>query len=336
MSAPRWIGLLALALPASVLLAFSVGRFPLDVAEILRFLMAACGWVEIDADRYGVLHNLIVDIRYPRIAAAVLVGAGLSAAGAAYQAVFRNPLVSPDLLGVLAGAAFGAAAGILIEGNWFVVQATSFLAGLLAVSVGLAVANLFGSASIIMLVLGGVISSALFSSLLTIVKYVADPQSQLPVIVYWLMGNIGMARMSQIPWMAVPVLAGVVLLSVLGRALDAMSMGDDEARTLGVPVSLLRYAIIGVATLVSAVTVSVVGIVGWIGLVVPHIARLLVGPSNAALIPASALLGASFLVVADVVARSAAGIEIPIGIVTELLGIPVFILVLSRVRRGWA
>lgn len=327
--------LLAFLLPAAVLFAFGVGRYPIAVAEILRFLLAACGLAEFDPQRYELLRNLIVDIRFPRIAAPVLVGAALSAAGAAYQAVFRNPLVSPDLLGVLAGAAFGAAAGILLDGNWLLVQGLSFACGLLAVSIGLAIATLFGVASIITLVLGGVISSALFASALSMIKYVADPLSQLPVITYWLMGNIGMARMAQLPWMALPVLAGVLLLALLGRALDAMAMGDDEARTLGVPVQALRFAIIAAATLVSAATVSVVGMIGWIGLVVPHIARLLVGPSNAVLIPASALLGAAFLVLADVLARSATGIEIPIGIVTQLLGIPVFILVLGRVRRGW-
>lgn len=323
-------------LPAALLLAFGAGRIPLEMSEILRFVLAACGLTEFDAQRYALLHNLIIDIRLPRIAAAVLVGAGLCAAGAAFQGVFRNPLVSPDLLGVLAGAALGAALGILLDGSWLLVQGLSFVAGLLAVSLGLAIANLFGIASVITLVLGGIIASALFSSALSVVKYVADPQSQLPVITYWLMGNMGMARMSQLPAMALPVLAGVLLLAALGRALDAMAMGDDEARTLGVPVQGLRYAVIATATLVSAATVSVVGMVGWIGLVVPHIARLLVGPANAVLIPASALLGASFLVLADLCARSFAGIEIPIGIVTQLLGIPVFILVLGRVRRGWS
>ncbi|MFA5495070.1 MAG: iron ABC transporter permease, partial [Porticoccaceae bacterium] len=331
----RWLGLFALLLLATVVIAFGFGRFPLGAAEIVRFFMAAAGIHGMEEQRYETLRNLIIDIRYPRIAAAVLIGAALASAGAAFQAVFRNPLVSPGLLGVLAGAAFGASIGILMSGSWVVVQVCAFAAGLLAVLVGLGIANLFGSASIIMLVLGGVISSALFTSLLTIVKYVADPQSELPVIVYWLMGNMGMIRTEQLTFMALPVLIGVVLLSLMGRALDALSMGDDEARTLGIPVTALRYAVIGLATLISAITVSAVGMVGWVGLIIPHVARLIVGPSNGLLIPASALLGATFLVAADIAARSVASIEIPIGIVTELLGIPVFVLVLSRARKGW-
>lgn len=321
---------------AAVLLALCVGRYPLAASEVLRFLGALLGTVGMPAKEYDTLFNLIVRIRLPRVLAAVLVGASLATAGAAFQGVFRNPLVSPGLLGVLAGAAFGSALGILFGMPWYQVQLMAFVFGIGAVAVGLGVAGLFGGGGLVMLVLGGVISGALFSSLLSMVKYAADPYNQLPAIVYWLMGSLAMADPGTLGILVLPMLAGVVALSALGRPLDALSMGDDEARTLGVPVTTLRLVIIGLATLISALTVSLAGMIGWVGLIVPHIARLLVGPGNAALLPASAALGACFLIGADALSRTLATTEIPIGIVTELIGIPAFLLVLGRARKGWS
>lgn len=324
----------ALAL-AAALLALSLGRYPLPATETLRFLAAAAGLVEMEPERYALLHNLIVEIRLPRVLAAILVGASLSVSGAAYQALFRNPLVSPGLLGVLAGASAGAALGILLGGNWLFVQTAAFLTGLTAVGIGVGIAHLFGGGSLVMLILGGILSGALFMSLLSMVKYVADPYNQLPAIVYWLMGSLGQVNLTDMTWAAIPMSVGIVVLCFMGRALDALSMGDDEARALGVPVKTVRLATIAFATLISALTVSIAGMIGWVGLVVPHIARLLVGPGNARLLPAAAFLGAAFLLFADSLARNVFTTELPIGIVTELIGIPVFLLVLSRVRRGW-
>lgn len=324
--------LLALAMAG----ALTLGRYPLTPGDLGQYLLALCQLAPMDPERYGLLTNLIVNIRLPRILAAVLVGASLASSGAAFQAVFRNPLVSPGLLGVLAGAAFGAALGIVFSGQWWVAQVLSFLCGLLAVGVGLGVAHLFGRASLVMLVLGGVISSALFSSLLSLVKYLADPYNQLPTIVYWLMGSLAMADLHQVAWLAPPMVLAMGLLLLCGQALDALSMGDDEALALGVPVTAIRATVIFAATLISALTVSLAGIIGWVGLIIPHIARLMVGPGNARLLPVSTVLGAIFLLAADALSRSLNTTEIPIGIVTELLGIPCFLLVLHRVRRGWA
>jgi len=332
---PRWLTPPLLALAATVL-ALSFGRYPLPAWETLHFLAAAAGLTSMEPERYALLHNLIVEIRLPRVLAAILVGASLSVSGASYQALFRNPLVSPGLLGVLAGASAGAALGIILEGNWLMVQASAFFGGLAAVGIGVGIAHLFGGASLVMLILGGILSGALFTSLLSVVKYLADPYNQLPAIVYWLMGSLGQVNLDDMGWAAVPMIGGIVLLCLLGRALDALSMGDDEAQALGVPVKAVRLATIAAATLVSALTVSIAGMIGWIGLIVPHIARLLVGPGNARLLPAAASLGAAFLLCADSLARNLFATELPIGIVTELLGIPVFLLVLSRVRRGWA
>lgn len=327
--------LLALAILAAMLLALTIGRYPIGVVDIAAYIGATVGLLEMPAERYDLLHNLLVEIRLPRVLAAVLIGGSLASSGAAFQAVFRNPLVSPGMLGVLGGASFGAALGMLISGDWIIVQVLAFAMGLLAVAIAVAIANLFGTASMVMLILGGLITGALFTSLLSIAKYVADPYDQLPAIVYWLMGSLGAVGLEQVTWCAVPMLAGMAALAVLGRALDALSMGDDEARSLGVPVHAVRYGVIAAATLVSALSVSMAGMIGWIGLIVPHLARLLVGPGNARLVASSAVAGALFLLLADCIARTVARSEIPIGIITELLGIPAFLLILGRARRAW-
>lgn len=331
----RRLALLPLILTATIALALTIGRYPLGVADIRDFLAALVGLRDLPSGRYDLLHNIIIDIRLPRILAAALVGAALASSGAAFQAVFRNPLVSPGILGVLGGAGFGAALGILMSGNWVFVQICAFAMGLLAVGLGLLIANIFGRASIVMLVLGGIISGSLFTAALSIIKYTADPYEQLPAIVYWLMGSLGGADFRQVGWAAIPMMAGIGILALLGRALDALSMGDDEARSLGIPVQGLRYGVIAAATLVSALSVSLAGMIGWIGLIIPHFTRLLFGPRNTLLLPASAFIGATFLIAADCLARGFTRSEIPIGILTELLGVPAFILVLHRARRGW-
>lgn len=327
--------LLSLTTLAATLLALTIGRYPIGVSDIVDFLCAALGLVSMPPERYDLLRNLVVEIRLPRVLAALLIGGALASSGAAFQAIFRNPLVSPGMMGVLGGASFGAALGMLLSGNWVAVQLMAFAMGLMAVVIAIAIANLFGPASMVMLILGGLITGALFTSLLSIAKYVADPYDQLPAIVYWLMGSLGAVSLQQVGLCAVPMLLGVALLSVLGRALDALSMGDDEARSLGVPVHVVRYAVIGAATLVSALSVSMAGMIGWIGLIVPHFARLLVGPANRPLIITSAVTGALYLLLADCIARTAAGAEIPIGIITELMGIPAFLIILGRARRAW-
>jgi len=327
---------LPLGLVAIVVFALTLGRYPIGLVDVASRLGAAFGWTTLDPDRLALLDRVIVEIRLPRIAAAVLVGAAIASSGSAFQAVFRNPLVSPGILGVLGGASFGAALGILLFGDWLLVQICAFAMGLVAVAVGAFLARLFGDGSMLALVLGGMISGAFFASALAIVKYVADPYEQLPAIVYWMMGSLGGVNWTQIDLAAGPILVGIAVLAVSGRALDALSMGDDEARALGVPVGLVRCLVIVAATLISALSVSLAGMIGWLGLVVPHVTRLLLGPANTRLVPASALIGAIFLVGADCLARTITQAEIPIGILTELLGIPIFVIVLGRARKGWA
>lgn len=318
-----------------IVISLRAGRYPVGSVEILRYFASLAGLHTLDPARQALLHSLLIDIRLPRVLAAILIGAALSVSGAAFQGVFRNPLVSPNLLGVLSGASVGAAAGILLGGSWVTVQVCAFICGMLAVALALIVARAFGRSSLVMLLLGGIVAGALFSSLLSVIKYVADPNNELPTIVIWLMGSLASVSLHDLSWVALPMGIAVAALCAAGRWLDALAMGDDEARTLGVPVWAVCYAVIIFATFLCALTVAMAGMIGWVGLIVPHIARLLSGPGHSRLLPASALLGASFLLAADLLARSVSGAEIPIGIVTELLGIPVFLLVLRRARKGW-
>lgn len=326
---------LLLLLIAMVLFALSLGNYPITMLEICRFVGSHLGLATLPDDRLNILSNILLDVRLPRVIGAILVGMALSGSGAAFQAVFRNPLVSPGMLGVLAGAAFGATLGMLFHGSWMTIQLMAFAFGLVAVAIGVAIGLIFGGGSMITLLLGGIISSALFSALLSLVKFAADPQDELPSIVYWLMGSLGMSGLSDVLWLLPPMLVAVIVLWGFGRALDAMSMGDEEARALGVPVNVVRYGVIIAATMASALSVSIAGMVGWVGLIAPHIARMLVGPENSRLMPVSIMLGAIFLLLADCLARGFSVVEIPIGIVTECLGLPLFLLVLHRARRGW-
>ncbi len=211
--------------------------------EVPKLFCAMAGACAMAPERMAALANVVIDIRLPRVLAAMLVGASLSGSGAAFQAVFRNPLVSPGLLGVLAGASAGAALGIILGGSWRWCRPAPSLAGLAAVAIGVGIARAVRARSLVMLILGGILSGALFTSLLSMVKYVADPYNQLPAIVYWLMGSLGQVRAlgGHGPWQP-PMLAGIVVLCLLGRALDALAMGDDEARALGVPASAVRLA----------------------------------------------------------------------------------------------
>ncbi|MBB2189542.1 iron ABC transporter permease [Gluconacetobacter azotocaptans] len=339
MSLRSWCGRLVLVLPAVLLaglaiVSLGIGRYPVGFGDIASVLLDNGAGMTVE--RRALLHTILFQTRLPRIAGAIIVGAALSVSGAGYQAVFRNPLVSPGLLGVLAGAGFGAALGIVGNAGATAVHVLSFLGGGLAVAVGVGVARLFDSASILMLVFGGLVSSALFTALLSLLKYVADPEQQLPDIVFWLLGSLTQVDMPDLMAISVPVLGGIVLLSLCGRMLDALAMGDDEARTMGVPVSTLRYGVIVVATILSALTVSVAGMIGWIGLMVPHVARLLAGPRNARVLPLSACLGGAFLLLCDDLARSVSAEEIPVGLIADVLGVAVFVSVLRLVRRGWA
>lgn len=331
--APRALPAALLLLVLCALAGLCAGRYPVSPADVARTLAAALR-PATGSGRQALLQAIVVDARLPRLVAAALVGAALSVAGASYQAVFRNPLVSPGLLGVLSGAAFGAALGIVVgaQGAW--IQLCAFGAGVLSVLIGLGVAGMIRGGGVLMLVLGGLISNALFTSLLSLVKYVADPLNQLPAIVYWMLGSLAQTGWPDLARLAPPLLVGIGLLCACARVLDTLTLSDDEALSLGVPVTAIRFGVIALATLVSALTVSLAGMIGWVGLLVPHIARAIVGASNTRLLPLSALLGAAGLMLADTAARSLAPGEIPLGIITELIGALAFVVVLRRLRHA--
>jgi iron complex transport system permease protein len=313
-----------------------MGKYPLgwsDIADLLLLKLLGSGSME--SERYSLLSSLLFEIRLPRILAAALIGASLAVAGASFQAMFVNPLVSPSLLGVLAGASFGAALGMVFESNWFAVQCLTFLFGFLAVGIAVGIARIHKGNIILLLILGGVISSALFTSLLSVVKYIADPSNQLPAIVQWLMGGLSLVDYKTLLAAGIPQLVSIALMILFAGYLNALSMGDEEARSLGIPVEWIRMFMIFLATLMSALTVVIAGMIGWVGLIIPHIARMLVGPDNKILIPASAFIGAIYLIIVDDVSRMLFNVEIPIGITTSLVGIPFFIMILRKAKKGW-
>ena len=325
------------ALVLAVVISLGLGKYPLGLSDICSFFLWKLfnAGVTFSIDRQ-LLENILLNIRLPRIMAAVFVGASLSISGAAFQAMFINPLVSPGILGVLAGASFGAALGMMLSKSWFFVQASCFFFGFLAVMAAVGVAKLYRGNTVLLLILGGVISGALFTSLLSIVKYLADPYNQLPAIVYWLMGGLTLVDGNTIRNTAIPVVGGIALIVSLSGYLNVLSMGDEEARAMGGPVEKIRFLLIILATMLSAITVVLAGMVGWVGLIIPHVARMIVGPDNRVLIPVSALIGALYLVAVDDVSRLLFATEIPLGIITSLVGIPFFAAVLRKTNRGWS
>lgn len=317
--------------------ALCIGPYPIAPWMVLRVMGHAVGLGSAPGD--AVATTVVLDARLPRAIAAILVGSGLSLSGGAYQAVFRNPLVSPGLLGVLAGAGLGAAVAILLGLPAGMRMALTAAGGIAAVGVGVAIATMFGRSDeggMMLLVFGGLISTALFTALLSLVKFAADPAGALPDIVFWLLGSLAAVTPPQLMDVAPPLLVGIALLLYAGRFLDILVLSDDEANSLGVPARRMRLAIVAVATVTCALTVAIAGTIGWVGLVVPHVARLIVGPAHRRLMPVAASLGALFLLVADTLARTVSASEIPIGIITDLIGVFAFLIVLPRVRRGWA
>ncbi|MDX9745708.1 MAG: iron ABC transporter permease [Syntrophales bacterium] len=336
MRRPAVVTLLTILLAVGAVVSLTLGKYPVALRDTLLFFTAKVTGCRPPAGLdMALLENLFFSIRLPRVVAAILVGSSLSVAGAAFQAMFINPLVSPSLLGVLAGASFGAALGMLLFENWLAVQASTFVFGFISVLVAVGIARMFRGGAVLLLILGGVISGALFTSLLSVVKYCADPYDKLPAIVYWLMGGLSYADAGTVWFAAVPMVISMMLIISMSGYLNVLSMGDEEARSLGIPVERIRLVMIFLASLVSSLTVVIAGMIGWVGLIIPHITRMLVGPDNRVLIPSSILIGAIYLLLVDNLCRLLFETEIPIGIVTSLVGIPFFVFVMRRARRGW-
>ncbi|MGC8508928.1 MAG: FecCD family ABC transporter permease [Thiomonas sp.] len=326
----RTLWLLAALLALSTLGSLLLGRYqPSPLEAALRLWQGITG-------QPSELWTVIVALRLPRVLAAAGIGAALATSGAAYQALFRNPLASPEVLGGLAGAAFGAALGILLGTALWQVQLASFAFGLLAVALTLLLARLVGQSGIVVLLLAGMITGAFFTALLSAAKYVADPYDKLPAITYWLMGTLSAVRAHDVWWSLPPMAAATFALALLGHALNVLSMGDEEAAALGMPVRQVRALVIALATLLGTLSVVLAGMVAWVGLLIPQIARLVWGADNRRVLPASALLGALYVLLLDDIARTAFTVELPLGVLTALVGLPVFALVLRRVAVGWS
>ncbi len=320
---------MAIALLLLVLVvAFGTGKYPITPGELLRAIAARAGMGDAPSDT---AQTVLWNIRLPRIAAGLMVGAMLGAAGAAYQGMFRNPLVSPDILGVSAGAGLGAAAAIFLGLPLPLVQLLAFAGGLIAVGTVYAIAgSVRRHDPVLALVLTGVAIGALLGAGISLLKLLADPYTQLPSITFWLLGSLNAVVTKDVLATLPAILLSLLPLLLLRWRANLLSLSDEEGAALGVNVARLRATLIAAATLGTAAAVSLAGIVGWVGLVVPHIARLLVGPEFSRLLPASLILGGGFLVGADTLARSIAGIELPLGILTALVGAPFFLFLLAR------
>lgn len=318
-----WIGLVLLVLAAG-LIGLVSGRFGLSIGDTLAGLG---NWlIGVDA----VAATLVGDIRLPRIVMAMLVGATLAAAGAVLQGVTRNPLVSPDLVGVSYGAAFGGALMILLFDSAAATLGGAFAGGLLAVMLVLWLARRVGRGDPLSLVLCGVVVSALASALVTLLTVIANPEDELPTITYWLMGSLANASWGNAGWLALAAGPALAVLLALRFRVNLLALGDEEARALGLDPVRLRFILVGAAALGTAGTVAVAGIIGWIGLVVAHIARLALGADHGASVPAAALIGAALMVLVDTAARSLTGAELPLSVLTAVIGTPVFLILLAR------
>jgi iron complex transport system permease protein len=325
------LGVLALGL----LVAFTVGRYPVTLAELIEVLVSRL--MGRTAAVPPAVENVVLLVRGPRVVAAVLVGGALAVAGTAFQGLFRNPLVSPDILGASSGAALGAVLGIYFSLGVIGIEGLAFAGGLVAVAAVYVIGSLLHSRDpILVLVLTGVVVGALLGAGVGLVKYLADPYNQLPAMTFWLLGSLAATTVADLLPLTGPVAVGTIVLIALRWRLNVMSLPEDEARALGLATGPFRIAIVAAATLVTSASVATSGIIGWVGLVVPHLARALVGPDFPRLIPTAALLGGGYLLFIDTLARTAAPVEIPLGILTAVIGTPFFIWLLAGMQRNWS
>lgn len=300
-----------------------LGRFRISPTQLLSLLFsritgASPTWL-------AGAESVVFKVRLPRIAAGAMVGAALSVAGVSYQGMFRNPMVSPDILGASTGAGFGAALAILLGADYFGISTAAFLFGLLAVLAAYLVSRLSRTNQTIAMLLAGVMISSLFSAATSFIKLVADTQQQLPAITYWLMGSLSSIKQRDILFLCIPFVLGLLPLLLLSWRMNLLTLGEEEAKSMGVNTTALRLAVVICATLLTASSVAVSGMIGWIGLVIPYFCRMIFGYDYRRLLPASALFGAAFLVVVDDIARLVTTSEIPLGILTAFVGAPIFL-----------
>lgn len=323
---------LALLVVVAAVTALGVGRYGISLSRVVSIILAPLVPPVVPVDPTEA--NVIFTIRLPRILLALLSGAGLSLVGATLQGVFRNPLIGPQVIGVSSGAAFGGTLAILVGATHTGLLGSAFCFGVAAIVLVYALNDVVARRNILALVLAGVVINGFFTALVSLIQYVADSEDTLPTIVFWLMGSFATASWDKLALAAIPMLIGCGFLLVLRWRINILSIGDEEARALGLQVDRLRWSVLALVAMIVAAQVAVSGIIGWIGLVVPHMARIWVGPDHRAMMPASLLIGAFFLLVIDTVARTLTATEIPLGILTALIGAPVFAILLRKTERG--
>lgn len=319
---------LGITLVITVIISFRLGRYPISNQELFGIIFSKIHWAAPFWTEQT--ESILFNVRLPRIVLACLVGCCLSVAGAAYQGIFQNPMAAPDILGASAGAAFGAALAILHYGNSCIITCSAFGFSLLSVALVYCISKRARGSAVLGLILSGIMVSSIFSAGTSYIKLVADPTDQLPAITYWLIGSLAGAKMSQIQFAIVPMATGLAVLLLFKWQLNILTMGEDEARTMGINVKHIRLLVIVAATLVTAASVSVSGMIGWVGLVIPHLTRRLVGNNFKHLIPATMLTGPIFLLLVDNVSRNLLTTEIPLGILTAFIGAPFFIYLITR------
>ena len=319
---------MASALLALFLLSFVMGRYGVPLGQVVRILLS--GVFPLEQTWTDNMAIAVLNVRLPRILLACLVGCGLSAAGTGYQTVFQNPMAAPDILGASSGACFGAALAILTGQSAVMITVFAFLASLLSVALVYLVGNHTRGNRVVNLLLAGIMVGSLFSACTSYIKLVADPTNQLPAITYWLMGSLSGTRMKDVTFALLPMALGAVPLLLLRWRVNLLTLSEEEARSMGVNTTALRLVVILCATVLTAASVSVSGMIGWVGLVIPHLSRKLVGSDCRRLLPAAMLLGAIFLLLVDNVSRNLLAVEIPIGILTAFIGAPFFIYLMTR------
>lgn len=325
-------------LPVAVFfISFSIGRYPVSIPQAMTILFSRVLHIPVVRTWPSTVETVLFKVRIPRILCALMIGASLAGSGATYQGIFKNPMVSPDILGAAAGAGFGAAAAILLSFNVAGIELMSFLFGLAAVLITYLIGNLIGkkSGGILVLVLTGMVVQSLFSAFTSMTKYVADPDNKLPEITFWLMGGLSSITTKEVWMLFVPFILGIIPLFLFRWQINVLSFGEEEARALGVNTGRVRMILIFASTLLTSSSVAVAGMVGWVGLIIPHLARLAAGPNYKRLLPASLLIGSTFMVIVDDAARTLFTLEIPLGILTAIIGAPFFLFLLVKGRRQW-
>ena len=328
-----YIAVLLIALPiVAALICIGIGRYSLSVPETIEVLM---GGVKSQAEQ-DMAYSVIFNVRLPRIILAVLVGAGLACSGAAFQGLFTNPLATPDTLGVASGASFGAVMAMMFDANLIVVQIMALIFGLVACLITYNISKIKGVSSIVMIVLAGMVVSAMFQAFVSLLKYVADPLDKLPSITYWLMGSMSSASYKTLILGCPFIIAGIVIIFALRWRLNILSLNEDEVKSMGMNIKVMRFLVILSASLITSSCVSMCGQVGWVGLLIPHVSRMLMGSNNKTVVPISISLGAVFMLVMDTFARSATAAEIPLSILTANIGAPFFIILLRKTGGAWS